>query len=68
MRNMKRILLVPARNRLRDEHGFMLAEQLMSVMFLGFLSLVIAAGFAECVGVGVRDAGSHLLRRVVIEE
>ena len=30
--------------RLRDERGFMLAEQLVSVIFLGLLSVAVAAG------------------------
>lgn len=34
------------RTRLRDTHGFMLAEQLVSVIFIGLLCLVVAAGLS----------------------
>ena len=32
------------RSRLRDIHGFMLAEQLVSIIFIGLLCVVVAAG------------------------
>lgn len=32
------------RSRLKNDHGFMLAEQLVSIIFIGLLSIVVAAG------------------------
>lgn len=44
MRRLPTPLRCAAANRLRDTRGFMLGEQLISIIFLGLLCLVVAAG------------------------
>lgn len=41
---MRRSILTSICARLRDTRGFMLAEQLISIIFIGFLCVVVAAG------------------------
>ncbi len=35
--------------RLRDDHGFMLAEQLVSIVFIGLLCIAVAAGLGAAI-------------------
>ena len=37
--------------RLRDTRGFMLAEQLVSVIFIGLLGIIVAAGIGAAMSV-----------------
>lgn len=55
--------------RLRDTHGFMLGEQLVSIIFIGLLCIVVAAGLSASMSVYVtireQTLADNLLVRAV---
>lgn len=57
--------------RLRDERGFMLAEKLASIVFIGLLCLVVAAGLGAALsaygGITASSNANMLLARTVQE-
>lgn len=60
-----------ARTRLRDTHGFVLAEQLVSIVFIGLLSIAVAAGLTAALsayqGITKQTDAQQLLARAVDE-